>query len=90
MESPLPDSVKRAIVANSEADTLYSSKFDGIHARVMRTPTSQAAMDKYVSNPFEALWGALQTASTSVPLYQVVLAVLADPQQRGKLLMLSQ
>lgn len=44
-ESPLHENVKRAIAQEkaTESDTIYSKNFDGIWARVMKTPTTQQA-----------------------------------------------
>lgn len=44
-ESPLHENVKQAIVQErtTESDTIYSKHFDGIHARVMKTPATEAA-----------------------------------------------
>lgn len=44
-ESPLHENVKQAIVHEkmTESDTIYSKHFDGIWARVMRTPTTEQA-----------------------------------------------
>jgi enoyl-[acyl-carrier protein] reductase II len=44
-ESPLHENVKRAIAQESmtESDTIYSKHFDGIWARVMKTPTTVEA-----------------------------------------------
>lgn len=57
-ESPLHENVKQAIVQEkmTEADTIYSKNFDGIWARVMRTPTTEQAAKRvgsvHVSRPF--------------------------------------
>ena len=45
LEAPLHENVKRAIAQEgmTEADTIYSKHFDGIWARVMKTPTTVQA-----------------------------------------------
>ena len=38
-ESPLHHNIKENIVRHGESDTVYGSNFDGLYARVMKTPT---------------------------------------------------
>ena len=39
-DSPLNETTKQAVVSKTEQDTIYSKNFDGIPARVMKTPRS--------------------------------------------------
>jgi enoyl-[acyl-carrier protein] reductase II len=43
-ESPLAGRVKEAVTRRTESDTVYGSNFDGIPARVMRTPAAERLM----------------------------------------------
>ena len=45
-ESPLHPKVKEAVMAKGENDTIYSKNFDGLHARVMKTPAAIKATRK--------------------------------------------
>ena len=38
LESPLHHNIKENIVRHGESDTVYGSNFDGLYARVMKTP----------------------------------------------------
>ena len=41
LESPLHANTKQAVIERGEQDTIYSKNFDGLWARVMKTPRSQ-------------------------------------------------
>ena len=40
-ESPLHHNIKENIVRHGESDTVYGSNFDGLYARVMKTPAGE-------------------------------------------------
>jgi enoyl-[acyl-carrier protein] reductase II len=71
-ESPLAQPVKDAVVNATESDTVYGSNFDGIPARVLKTPQSQKLM---ASRPF---WGTIAYRAFSaaqklgIPLWKVL------------------
>jgi enoyl-[acyl-carrier protein] reductase II len=46
LESPLASTMKDAITKSSESDTLYGSNFDGIPARVLKTPAAEQVMKR--------------------------------------------
>lgn len=72
VESPLAHEMKQAIVASSEADTLYGSNFDGIPARVLKTPTSEKAMASRPPLPL-IVYRAFQAArEMNIPLWKVI------------------
>jgi enoyl-[acyl-carrier protein] reductase II len=76
-ESPLHQKTKEAVVARSEQDTIYSKNFDGIPARVMRTPRSIKATRKPM-NFLLACWEATRAARmVKQPVWKVMIGMLA-------------
>lgn len=61
LESPLHQNTKQAVLEKTEQDTIYSNNFDGLYARVMRTPTSIKATRKPMGF-FQASWQATKAA----------------------------
>lgn len=85
-ESPLHENIKEAIVVNSENDTVYGKNFDGLFARVMKTPTSELAMKKKV-DPITAGIKAFSAAQQfEIPLWKVLPGLIT---QWNKMYMLS-
>lgn len=80
-ESPLHDRTKQAVLEKSEQDTLYSNNFDGIHARVMRTPHAIRVTRK----PMNFLLACMHAMRTAVmvkqPIWKVMLGLLARVHQ---------
>jgi enoyl-[acyl-carrier protein] reductase II len=71
-ESPLAQATKEAIVGATQDDTIYGKNFDGIPARVLRTPAAENAM---ASRPWLPLlvYRAFQAAQTvGIPLWKVL------------------
>src|SRR5690554_3582142 len=60
-ESPLHQNTKNAVLEKSEQDTIYSNNFDGLYARVMRTPASIKATRKPMGF-IQASWQATKAA----------------------------
>ena len=86
-ESPLATNTKHAIVEHTESDTIYGSNFDGIPARVLKTPISTKAMK---SRPFigTIIYRSLLAAqSMNIPLWQILPGLLT---QFDKIFMISQ
>lgn len=76
-DSPLHQNMKDAVVAKSEQDTIYSKNFDGIYARVMRTPEGIKATKKPM-NFFAACIEAMKAAAmVNQPLWKIMLGMLA-------------
>lgn len=70
-ESPLAEPVKQAFVQHSENDTIYGKNFDGLYARVLKTPAAQKAMKRPV-NPIAAALGSFKAAKMiDLPLWKV-------------------
>jgi len=80
-ESPLADSVKRAVTEASESDTVYGANFDGIPARVLKTNTSERLMAR---RPFlgTIVYRALMAAQKlNIPLYKVLPGLMTQFQK---------
>jgi enoyl-[acyl-carrier protein] reductase II len=78
VESPLPPNVQDHIVQSSEHDTIYGSNFDGIPARVLKTPTAMALMQSRPWFPI-VCYRALRAARTMrIPLWQVLPGLLTQ------------
>ena len=77
-ESPLAGAVKDQIVELDENDTIYGTNFDGLGARVMKTPASMKAM-KHAMNPIEAAYKAFGAAKLiNLPLWKVIPGLLTQ------------
>jgi len=77
-ESPLAHNVKEAIVRGSEADTIYGKNFDGLYARVMKTPASERAM-RSPTNPLVAAYRSFEAAQMiGMPLWKVIPGLLTQ------------
>jgi enoyl-[acyl-carrier protein] reductase II len=75
-ESPLADAVKLVITQSNESDTIYGSNFDGIPARVLKSPISTKLMTQ---KPFigTVIYRAFQAAQTmNIPLWKVLPGLL--------------
>jgi enoyl-[acyl-carrier protein] reductase II len=86
-ESPLAESIKQAVVQSSESETIYGSNFDGIPARVLKTPMSQKLMER---KPFlgTTIYRALKAAQQmNLPLWKVLPGLLT---QWDKMYMIAQ
>lgn len=88
-ESSLARQVKEYIARpeSDESSTVYGSNFDGIPARVLKTPTSQKLMKTRPWLPV-VVYRAFQAAQTmGIPLYKVLPGLLA---QWDKMFMVAQ
>jgi enoyl-[acyl-carrier protein] reductase II len=86
-DSPLPKSVQDSIIRASESDTIYGSNFDGIPARVLKTPIAQQLM-KSRPNIGTILYRAIQAAQTmNVPIMHIVAGLIT---QYNKIYMIAQ
>ena len=71
-ESPLAQEMKHAIVKSSQEDTLYGSNFDGIPARVLKTPTSLHYMNKKPPLPIIIYRSFVASQQLNIPLWKVI------------------
>ena len=77
-ESPLAGQTKDAIARALEDETIYSDKFDGMHARVLRTSASLKATRKHM-NPVLAAVKSFQSAKLiGMPMWQVLPGLLTQ------------
>mmetsp|Transcript_29997 Transcript_29997/g.45704 ORF Transcript_29997/g.45704 Transcript_29997/m.45704 type:complete len:363 (-) Transcript_29997:35-1123(-) len=77
-ESSLSQNAKEAICLGTVSDTVYGSNFDGIPARVLKTPFSEKLMDRPTALPIVA-WRALEAASTfGIPVWKVLPGLLTQ------------
>ena len=86
-ESPLPWSVQEAIISSTESDTIYGSNFDGIPARVLKSPISQQLMQ---SRPFwgTILYRAINAAQAmNIPVWKILPGLIS---QYDKMFMIAQ
>ena len=72
-ESPLHQATKDAVVERSEAQTIYGNNFDGLYARVMKTPASIKAMKR----PMGFIKAALLSVKAAKIANMPVMTVLA-------------
>ena len=78
LESPLHENIKKAIVSQSESDTIYGKNFDGLYARVLKTDQSVRAM-KSPMNPISAAVKAFAAAKlVNLPLWKVIPGLLTQ------------
>lgn len=77
LESPLHANTKAAIISKTEQDTIYSKNFDGLYARVMRTPMAEKITKKPL-NFFVASYQAMKAAKlVKQPIWKVLVGMLA-------------
>lgn len=77
-ESPLAEATKLAIVGSDESETLFGSKFDGIPARVLKTPRSEEAMKRRPSFPVVAHRAFQASRQVGLPLWKVLPGLLTQ------------
>jgi enoyl-[acyl-carrier protein] reductase II len=84
-ESPLAGSVKEQIVEMDENDTIYGTNFDGLGARVMKTPAAEKAMARAM-DPVTAAYKAFGAAKLiNLPLWKVIPGLLTQWKQMYQL-----
>ena len=78
VESPLASNIKNEIVLKTESDTIYGKNFDGLYARVMKTPAAEAAMRR-PTNPLVAALKSFEAAKMiGMPLWKVIPGLLTQ------------
>jgi enoyl-[acyl-carrier protein] reductase II len=77
-ESPLAQATKEAIVAASEEDTIYGDNFDGIPARVLKTPAAVKAMKRKPPFPIIIQRAFAAANSMGIPLWKVLPGLLTQ------------
>ncbi|KZZ48953.1 enoyl-ACP reductase [Thalassolituus sp. HI0120] len=76
-DSPLNQTTKDAVVTKSEQETIYSKNFDGIPARVMRTPRSI----KETRRPMNFILASIEAMKAAKivkqPIWKIMIGMLA-------------
>lgn len=80
-ESALHDDMKKVIVGKRADETLYTKDFDGMWARIMRTPRSLAATRKPMSYLEMALRSVRTAREMGMPLRPVLRRLISNPGQ---------
>lgn len=77
-ESPVHQNVKEAVVAKRVEDTIYSKNFDGLYARVMKTPMAEKVTKKPM-NFVVAVFKSFKAARmVDMPLWKLLLGMLSQ------------
>lgn len=76
-DSPLHQSTKDAVVAKTEQETIYSKNFDGIPARVMRTPRSIKETRKPMNFLLACIEAMKAARIVKQPIWKILLGMLA-------------
>ncbi|TMP37608.1 NAD(P)H-dependent flavin oxidoreductase [Pseudoalteromonas rubra] len=77
-QSPVHQNVKQAVVDKKVADTIYSKNFDGLYARVMKTPMAEKATRRPM-NPIVAVFKSFKASKmVDMPLWKLLLGLLAQ------------
>jgi len=77
-DSPLHQNTKDAVVNHKEGDTLYGNNFDGLYARVMRTPASIKAMKKPMGFIKAALLSVKAAKIANMPVSTVLAGLVVQ------------
>jgi enoyl-[acyl-carrier protein] reductase II len=78
VESPLAQATKDAIVQSSAHDTVYGRNFDGIPARVLRTPAAEKAMGRRPWMPVIAYRAFRAARQLKMPLWKVMAGLVVQ------------
>lgn len=76
-DSPLNQKTKDAVIAKTEQDTIYSKNFDGIPARVMRTPRSVKETRRPMNFILACLEATKAAKIVNQPVWKVMIGMLA-------------
>jgi len=85
-ESPVHQNVKDAVLEKRVADTIYSKNFDGLYARVMKTPAAEKATKKPMSFFMATIKSFKAAKMVDMPLWKLLMGLVA---QFDKIKMLS-
>lgn len=77
-ESPLHQNTKDAVVERDENQTIYGNNFDGLYARVMKTPASVKAMKKPISFIKAALLSVKAAKIAKMPVATVLAGLVVQ------------
>jgi enoyl-[acyl-carrier protein] reductase II len=77
-ESPLAQATKEAIVKASADETIYGKNFDGIPARVLKTPAAESAMSSRPWLPVIAYRAFKAAQTVGIPLWKVIPGLITQ------------
>ena len=77
-ESALHHDVKQVITTKSENDTIYSKNFDGLYARVLKTPASIKATKKPMNFAMAIVKSVGAARLVDLPLWKLIAAVVVQ------------
>ena len=77
-ESPLHQNTKDAVVERDENQTIYGNNFDGLYARVMKTPASEKAMKKPIGFIKASLLSVQAAKIANMPLMTVLAGLIVQ------------
>ncbi len=77
-ESPLHQNMKDAVIERNESQTIYGNNFDGIHARVMKTPASTQAMKRPISFIKAALLSMQAAKIAKMPVATILMGLVVQ------------
>jgi enoyl-[acyl-carrier protein] reductase II len=80
-ESALHDDMKQVIVEKGPEETIYTNNFDGMWARLMRTPASIAATRRPMSLPETAIRATRAACAMGLPLRPVLARLFKEPDR---------
>lgn len=75
-DSPLHDNVKKTVISKSEDETIYSKNFDGLWARVMKTPRSEKETKKPMNLIMAAKEATKAAAIVKQPVWKIMIGML--------------
>lgn len=76
-DSPLNETTKQAVVSKTEQDTIYSKNFDGIPARVMKTPRSVKETRRPMNFILACIEATKAARMVKQPIWKVLVGMLA-------------
>lgn len=77
-ESPLHQNTKDAVVARDENQTIYGNNFDGLYARVMKTPASVKAMKKPIGFIKASLLSVQAAKIANMPVTTILAGLIVQ------------
>jgi enoyl-[acyl-carrier protein] reductase II len=80
-ESALHDDMKKVIVEKQAEETLYTENFDGMWARIMRTPTSVRVTHKPMSFVRSAIHAMRAGRDMGMPMKPILQRLFQNPEQ---------
>jgi enoyl-[acyl-carrier protein] reductase II len=84
-ESPVHETTKKAQIAAGIEDTIYSNRFDGLYCRVLKSPQAEKSIRQGISLPRAMVAGPRIARELKLPLFKLMLGMLAQPANMMKL-----